>query len=201
MKKQGNLLFLATMMMLLIALSACSSEVSSQAPAEPLSVTIEGHDIRYEPQTVEVRSGQPVQLTFANHGSLEHDVTFDVLPVAGEEVIALAGETEHEDGEEAEHTHEEEVGDEHEGEAEHTHEEGAEGEHEEEAGHSQEGEGEALEGASHSHEDAAVHVHTVGGEEAAVTFTPTEPGVYEFYCSVPGHRDAGMIGTLIVSEG
>lgn len=185
MKKQTNYLFLGTMMMLLVALSACSSESPSQSPPEPLSVTIEGHDIRYEPETIEVRAGQSVQLTLANHGSLEHDVTFDVLPIAGEEVIALGEETEHES----------------EGEAEHMHEEEAEQEHDERAGDVDEHEGEAPEAGSHTHEDAAVHVHTGGGEEVTVTFTPTEPGVYEFYCSVPGHREEGMIGTLIVSDG
>jgi nitrite reductase (NO-forming) len=32
------------------------------------------------------------------------------------------------------------------------------------------------------------------------TFTAT-PGVYEFYCSVPGHKEAGMVGTLTVLPG
>jgi plastocyanin len=34
------------------------------------------------------------------------------------------------------------------------------------------------------------------GETGSVTFS-AEAGEYEFYCSVPGHREAGMVGTLI----
>lgn len=36
------------------------------------------------------------------------------------------------------------------------------------------------------------------GEIAAVEFLVDKRGVFEFYCSVPGHREAGMKGTLIV---
>jgi len=39
-----------------------------------------------------------------------------------------------------------------------------------------------------------------GGSSGSVTFTPTEPGEYEFYCSVSNHRAQGMVGTLIVEE-
>lgn len=43
------------------------------------------------------------------------------------------------------------------------------------------------------------------GRSATVTkatttfFVTLKPGKYNFYCSVPGHEDAGMHGTLIVS--
>lgn len=36
------------------------------------------------------------------------------------------------------------------------------------------------------------------GETGTVTFNSGEPGTYEYYCSIPGHREAGMVGTLIV---
>ena len=35
-------------------------------------------------------------------------------------------------------------------------------------------------------------------QEATIGFTPTRAGTYEFYCSQPGHREAGMKGTLTV---
>lgn len=38
-------------------------------------------------------------------------------------------------------------------------------------------------------------VNTDGVSEITVTFPA---GTYEYYCSVPGHREAGMVGTLTV---
>jgi uncharacterized cupredoxin-like copper-binding protein len=39
---------------------------------------------------------------------------------------------------------------------------------------------------------------TVTGEKTSVT-VDLKPGKYEFYCPVPGHKEAGMVGTLTVS--
>ena len=37
-----------------------------------------------------------------------------------------------------------------------------------------------------------------GGATGEATFTPTA-GTYVFYCNTPGHKDAGMTGTLVVN--
>jgi uncharacterized cupredoxin-like copper-binding protein len=36
-----------------------------------------------------------------------------------------------------------------------------------------------------------------GGESDTVTIN-AKPGTYQYYCSVPGHKEAGMVGTLTV---
>ncbi len=42
------------------------------------------------------------------------------------------------------------------------------------------------------------HVGAKAGETATGGFTASRAGTYTFYCSVPGHREAGMTGTLEV---
>jgi len=43
-----------------------------------------------------------------------------------------------------------------------------------------------------------VHVRLPPNSTTALAIKPTGPGRLEFYCSVPGHRDAGMVGTINV---
>lgn len=49
-------------------------------------------------------------------------------------------------------------------------------------------------------DDAALHVGLEAAGSSTVRFRAHEPGEYTFYCTVPGHREAGMTGTLIVTE-
>lgn len=47
-------------------------------------------------------------------------------------------------------------------------------------------------------EAAGVDVLLKPGKSGTRTIGPLKPGTYEFFCSVPGHKEAGMKGQLIV---
>ncbi len=49
--------------------------------------------------------------------------------------------------------------------------------------------------------ELGVSTNTIGpGERETIQFTPDQPGSYEIVCTVPGHKEAGMVGTLDVLE-
>jgi uncharacterized cupredoxin-like copper-binding protein len=57
-------------------------------------------------------------------------------------------------------------------------------------------------GDDHAMDDDDLHVaHANAGETVTATFTVDEAGTYQVYCSVPGHRQAGMEATLTVVDG
>lgn len=41
-------------------------------------------------------------------------------------------------------------------------------------------------------------LHTTPGESATLTFRTNQTGTFEFYCTITGHREEGMVGTLTV---
>ena len=43
-----------------------------------------------------------------------------------------------------------------------------------------------------------LHVAVGIGSTGTLQFTPSTPGTYQFICTVAGHKEAGMVGTLIV---
>ncbi|HEU5101902.1 MAG TPA: cupredoxin domain-containing protein [Roseiflexaceae bacterium] len=55
---------------------------------------------------------------------------------------------------------------------------------------------------SHSFDIDEFTVHTLlpAGATNLALFTASTAGTYAFYCSIPGHREAGMVGTLIVER-
>ena len=47
-------------------------------------------------------------------------------------------------------------------------------------------------------DEPKLHVAAGIGGKGTLTFTPSKPGTYEYYCTVAGHKEAGMVGTLTV---
>ncbi len=52
----------------------------------------------------------------------------------------------------------------------------------------------------HEQPEYDLHFFARAGETATLKFTALEPGTYEIFCSVAGHKEAGMIGKLIVAD-
>jgi uncharacterized cupredoxin-like copper-binding protein len=44
----------------------------------------------------------------------------------------------------------------------------------------------------------AMHLALDAGQEGVMRLRVHEPGTYAYYCSVPGHRESGMAGTLTI---
>ncbi|MCB8973822.1 MAG: multicopper oxidase domain-containing protein [Ardenticatenaceae bacterium] len=43
-----------------------------------------------------------------------------------------------------------------------------------------------------------IHVAAAMNSSTTIEFTPSEPGEYTYFCTVAGHKEAGMMGTLVV---
>lgn len=56
----------------------------------------------------------------------------------------------------------------------------------------------SLSGDAEDGDDWDLHASLPAGTSGSITMTVSEPGEYTFYCSVPGHREAGMEGTFTV---
>ena len=52
--------------------------------------------------------------------------------------------------------------------------------------------------AGHGGGAADLHLALAAEGTGTLTFEPSEAGGFEYYCTVEGHREAGMRGTLVV---
>ncbi len=57
----------------------------------------------------------------------------------------------------------------------------------------------ALQGGHGHDESGTVAGHPKAGGQVTIRFTPITAGTFEFWCSVTGHKEAGMRGTITVS--
>jgi uncharacterized cupredoxin-like copper-binding protein len=130
-----------------LLLTACSSG------PQPMQVSMQASEFRFEPSTIEVMAGQQLTVMMQNMGTVEHDFVIQEIPIEATSAESATAEP------------------------------GM-------AGHTMEGTG----------MEPAVHMRALAGMTVSVTFTPTKPGTYEFYCAVAGHKEAGMVGTLVVRE-
>ncbi len=51
---------------------------------------------------------------------------------------------------------------------------------------------------SNAHDPKNLHIAADSNSTSEIAFTILESGAYEYYCSVPGHKEAGMKGTIFV---
>ncbi len=102
-----------------VALAGCSGGGGG-------GTAVQATEFKYDPATVTVKAGSPVQIALQNKGTQAHDWTVDNL--GGQKVAGTAQPN----------------------------------------------------------------------QTATISFTPSQAGTYEVYCAQPGHREAGMVGQLIV---
>jgi uncharacterized cupredoxin-like copper-binding protein len=48
----------------------------------------------------------------------------------------------------------------------------------------------------HDQTENMIHIHSQPGSKQTITFKPTKPGTYQYVCTIPGHKESGMIGTM-----
>jgi uncharacterized cupredoxin-like copper-binding protein len=129
----------------IMLLTACGTAAPTRAAVQQLTVT--ANEFSFGSNALEVSKGQPVEITFENKGTVEHDFSIRDIDLA--EQPTATGDTH-------------------------------------------------MSGGHMMADQPKVHVAAAAGSRGTLTFTPTKPGQYEFYCTVAGHKEAGMVGVLTV---
>ncbi|RJQ12378.1 MAG: hypothetical protein C4558_01875 [Dehalococcoidia bacterium] len=149
-------------------LAGCSGG-SARRPAGAEAGTVVATDLAFQPTEVRALLNQPLMIRLDNKGKLLHDWTVEKIAVTA---VKEEGSAAH-----------------------------SMGGHGSGAGTMMPGAGSMPGGMMGTGSQAgqfALHVAADAGQVATIEFTPTEAGTYVFYCTVPGHREAGMEGKLVV---
>lgn len=200
MIKMSAVALLALALVALIAACGGSSSGSDDAAGhsdggivvsgDELVITMRTEDFKFVPESVTIKVGQTVRLRLDNHDPVLHDYTTDeadfiVLEASGaahgdHEVVAAAS-----------------VGDDGDAVASHD---------DDDDDHDADSDTDSdMDSDMDMDPEAQVslqplHIAAEGDEHGELVFEATEVGEYVFYCSVPGHQEAGMVGTIIIEE-
>ncbi|MCK1998342.1 plastocyanin/azurin family copper-binding protein [Psychrobacillus psychrodurans] len=52
---------------------------------------------------------------------------------------------------------------------------------------------------NHGTEENLIHLHAEPNSSEQLTFTPVGTGVYKYICTIPGHKESGMVGQVLVN--
>lgn len=197
MKESLAFTTVALMAVALIALiAACSGDAADENSGEEAMAHIESaddelvidmtvKDMKFVPDTMTVKVGQTVRLTVENLDPILHDYSVDEPEFLILEAVGAQHDHGDHDAMEA-GDHDAMEADDHDAmEADHD----ATEAHDDDHGH--DGEQVSAE---------PLHIAAEANGEAELVFEATDSGEYVFYCSVPGHREAGMEGTIIIEE-
>jgi nitrite reductase (NO-forming) len=84
----------ATGIALVIGLAGCAGQPSARAGTNSIEITLT--EMRFSPNRIDARVGQPITVTLVNHGSQRHDFAFpsyEMPALRGVETSTLPGTT------------------------------------------------------------------------------------------------------------
>ena len=90
------ILFLAVAMLGLVGLSACANQRPVGAAEGNSQVEIVATEMRFSPNRIDTRVGQPVLITIVNRGSERHDLAFQSIEMPdlrGVETLTMPGQS------------------------------------------------------------------------------------------------------------
>jgi len=118
---------LGALVVLTLGLTGCGGSAVASDAGDSTAITVVGLDtMRFTPDTIKVKAGEPTKIVFRNSGILIHDL----ITEGGNKPVKLA--------------------------------------------------------------------NLGGGKAASGVFQSASPGTYTFVCVQPGHKEAGMVGKIVV---